>query len=277
MAMQFCFGARISIFSSNQDIETLDAVLITHQHWDHAGALYAVHNHFSILEVYISGRRHWLGYFESYLTALQDQRIPVYKPQRGETTTVGHLEFQVLNPPENVDDYSLNNTSLVLRLQYGEVGFLFTGDMEAPMEKELLSEDVFLEADNLKVAHHGLSTSSTAAFLEAVDPTIAIIQDTLYSFLRPWEVCIQHELEYRVIQVFRNAHDGHLVLYTDGVSYTLKKEESRSSTPVSVVDDCFRMLHGEIQCQAILRKPGANKAPPLSKTCLWKTAGREEN
>ncbi|MGB4529298.1 MAG: MBL fold metallo-hydrolase, partial [Bacillota bacterium] len=89
---------------------------------------------------------------------------------------LGNLELYVLHPSDPVDRYAnTNNSSIVIRLEYGDVSFLFTGDMETKGESEMLSEladsaSELLDIDILKVAHHGSKTSSSEAFLSLVTP-----------------------------------------------------------------------------------------------------------
>lgn len=87
------------------------------------------------------------------------------------------VKFQVLFPSDKlISENVLNNNSLVMKLYLKNLTMLFTGDIEEVAERELLKlySNNELEADILKVAHHGSKTSSTIEFLKAVSPQIAI-------------------------------------------------------------------------------------------------------
>lgn len=112
--------------------------------------------------------------YERYLDAIEENNIGLYAAKAGETFSLGNAKITVLGPvSEEPED--LNNTSLVLRVDYGAASCLFTGDMEEPEEKELLQNGADLDVDFLKVGHHGAATSSSEAFLAAVTPQYAAI------------------------------------------------------------------------------------------------------
>ena len=104
--------------------------------------------------------------------------------RRGTTFTLGDVTLRVLSPParplEKVRS-PINANSIVLRLSTEGVRMLFTGDIEAETEEFLLAAGGELTADVLKVPHHGVSTSSTPAFLDAVKPRYAVITCAYYA------------------------------------------------------------------------------------------------
>ena len=101
---------------------------------------------------------------------------------RGQTGTRLDLgdgvTLEILHPgPELVlgSDRDSNNNSVVVRLTYGEVAFMLTGDVEARVERALVRSGVYLHSTVLKAGHHGSKSSSIQAFLDAVDPQVAVI------------------------------------------------------------------------------------------------------
>jgi hypothetical protein len=93
--------------------------------------------------------------------------------KRGDTLPLGGLTFDVLNP-EGPEGEDLNDQSLVLRLVYGKVAFLFTGDAGSAAETSMLAGGEPLRAQVLKVGHHGSESGSSPAFLAAVRPGVAV-------------------------------------------------------------------------------------------------------
>jgi competence protein ComEC len=114
------------------------------------------------------------GTYEQFLDTIAARQIPYLEAQQNDTITAGNLSFDVVYGQSSSAE--LNNTSLILHLQYGEVSFLFTGDAEASAEAEMLrtAEAQRLAAIVLKVVHHGSYTSSSPEFLAAVQPQLAI-------------------------------------------------------------------------------------------------------
>ncbi len=161
-----------------QQITKLKYAAATHMHADHIGGMAQVLNGIetrTVLEpVYADSLVPTTKVYERYLDAIEENNIGLYAAKAGETFTLGNAKITVLGPvSEEPED--LNNTSLVLRVDYGEASCLFTGDMETPEESEILQSGANLDVDLLKVGHHGAATSSSEAFLAAVTPQYAAI------------------------------------------------------------------------------------------------------
>jgi competence protein ComEC len=118
--------------------------------------------------------------------------------------TVGGVSITSLNP-ETASASKLNNRSIVLRLVFGKSSFLFTGDIEAGAEHALIAGSNELHSTVLKVPHHGSKTSSTAQFIAAVHPEVAVISD---GYLNRFHFPSEQVLD-------RYAESGATVLRTD--------------------------------------------------------------
>ncbi|TSC56659.1 MAG: beta-lactamase domain protein [Parcubacteria group bacterium Gr01-1014_18] len=152
----------------------LDWVVITHPHLDHFGGLFWVADRYEIGELWVftvSGSPQ----YERFLSLAREKKIPVRMPAAPEQIDLGGgVRVEVLYPFQAGNPFT-NNDSVVLKASYGEIEFLLTGDIEAPRELELVNKKVDLEAEFLKLAHHGSKTSSVIPFLEAVDPLYTFI------------------------------------------------------------------------------------------------------
>lgn len=217
----------------DQDVDTIDAVLSTHPHADHIGGLPAILNAFEVKQIYDSGKVHTTATYENYLSSILELGIPYKNPRRGDVLEVGDLSLQVLHPTDDVEEYSINNASIVVRLVYGEVSFLFTGDAEKEAEKELIESGMELHATILKVGHHGSNTSSTPEFLDTVQPEAAIIMCGIDNqFGHPHNRTIR-ELLIRNISIYCTAWHDTIVVFTDGVDFWIQTgpESSLQATP----------------------------------------------
>ena len=158
-------------------IPRLDAVVVTHPHLDHIGALPEV---LSQIPVGMLIHPPTADSSEAWLRALDGayrRRIPVLVPEPGDRIAVGSTRLTVLGPieaPESTPDET-NEQSLVLRWEAGGARVLLTGDVEEDAERALLGWGPELRADVLKVAHHGSAGSTGDAWLRAVAPRCALI------------------------------------------------------------------------------------------------------
>ncbi|MBQ9111920.1 MAG: MBL fold metallo-hydrolase [Oscillospiraceae bacterium] len=161
-----------------QNIKELKYAAATHMHADHIGGygkVFAGIKVKTVLEpVYADSLVPTTKTYERYLDGIDVTGAKLRAAKAGSTYQLGSATITVLGPvSKNADD--LNNTSLVLRVDYEDVSCLFTGDMEEPEEEEILASSADLDVDYLKVGHHGASTSSSEAFLAAVTPQYAAI------------------------------------------------------------------------------------------------------
>src|SRR5690606_22752049 len=159
-------------YLSGLGIERIHLFVATHPDADHIGQCDRVMQAFVVLEVWMPGTERDTQTFERCLRAILQEGALYYEPRAGQIAQIGSLRLEVLHPG-SLSGIS-NNDSIVVRINYGSVHFLFTGDIEAQAETQILLSGRPVFAQVLKVAHHGSSTSSTLAFLQAVAPQIAV-------------------------------------------------------------------------------------------------------
>ena len=167
----------------------IDLVLITHPQSDHAGALWAILDHYSVGQVLLSAYADTTYLGRRLIALLEEREIPTLEARPGQQIVFKgprDLTLDVLWPPTAglPDEYRANpnSTSIVIRARYGEAAFLFTGDINVEQELDLVrhhcpgsSQPCELRADVLKVAHQGSRLSSAMLFLESVRPTLAVL------------------------------------------------------------------------------------------------------
>jgi competence protein ComEC len=116
----------------------------------------------------------------------------------------------------------VNNNSIVLLVSYGTIDFLFTGDVQAEAEAAILAAEPDLDAEILKVAHHGSNTSSTTPFLTAIGPDVAVISvGAINPYGLPSAEALQR-LRDTGATLYRTDLQGTILIETDGTSYTVQ-------------------------------------------------------
>ena len=170
-------GQLVVSYLEQQGVQELSAVICTHAHEDHVGGLPSVLSVYPTAAVYAPTRTYSSNIFDDFLYYTDQQRLEVTIPAPGDTLTVGDAVLTVLGPVQSYAE--TNDTSIVVRLDYGDTSFLFTGDMEVAAENDMLdywsgNSDIF-HVDVLKVGHHGSDTSTGYRFLYEVDPTYGVI------------------------------------------------------------------------------------------------------
>ncbi|HJS20389.1 MAG TPA: MBL fold metallo-hydrolase [Anaerolineales bacterium] len=166
-------GTGVVQYLRDLGIQRIDLMFATHPHSDHIGGLVDVLNNFPVSKVVTSGQEHTTSVYEDFLDGIDKSGAEYVEVGRGDSVSFSNFTFEVLSPRNNSPE-NLNNGSLVLRLLYGKTAFLFTGDAEEDIEEELRRTNQPLDADILKVGHHGSETSSSRSFLNAVSPETAI-------------------------------------------------------------------------------------------------------
>lgn len=200
-------------------VEELDLMVNTHPHGDHLGGLPAVLAKIPVETVWSSTDTYDSYLFADFMELVDRQDADFLIPAPGTVFQQDALSIQVLGPiGENYTD--LNDTSLVLMVRFGDRKFLFTGDMEAFAEYQLVNADVNLKADVLKVGHHGSYSSTSQAFLDEVDPDYAVISCGYGNEYGHPHDGPMNRLENAEVTLFRTDLMGNVVIMTDGEELT---------------------------------------------------------
>ncbi|MDP2624554.1 MAG: ComEC/Rec2 family competence protein [Candidatus Peregrinibacteria bacterium] len=161
----------------------IDLLVLTHPHADHLVGLIPVLERYDVGTVLFSGLNYNSAIYDQFLIEIRTREIPIYVAQANQDWKLGDVALDILYPFDSMVGRSLsnvNNGSVVIKVIYDDYQILLTGDAELEVEEELVTahdnEELDLQADILKVGHHGSRTSSSSEFLERVKPEIAIIQ-----------------------------------------------------------------------------------------------------
>ena len=217
-------------YLNNLGIKKIDYVVGTHPHTDHIGGLEEVINTFDVGPIYMPKVSSNSKTFEDLLTTISNKGLKVKTAKSGVVVlSEDNLKLEFIAP--NSDNYSnLNNYSAVLKLTYLDNTFLFMGDAETLSEDEIASD---VDADVIKVGHHGSDSSSSVEFVKKVSPAYAIIMvGEGNSYNHPYQSIIDR-YESVGAKVLRTDLDGNIVCDSDGVDVTCKgdKDSSSDSSP----------------------------------------------
>lgn len=212
---------------SEYGIESLDYVVATHAHSDHMGAMAEIITEMPVANIIISEPCEDSSLtvtYEKFIDAMEasDAEIILAKPDL--TFSLGNANCTVL-APFNVDSSNENNNSVVMLITAGETSFLLTGDAEKSVEKEIMEHYPQLDADILKVGHHGSSTSSYSEFIEQISPELGIIQCGLNNkYGHPTEKTVK-TLEENNVKYYRTDICGTISVHCTANGYTVEMKE----------------------------------------------------
>ena len=151
----------------------LDYMVASHAHEDHIGGLSGALNYAAVDTAFCPVTEYSSKVFQNMVKYLGEQGKSLTVPAPGDKFSLGSAQVEILGPVKEYDD--TNDTSIVLRIDYGETSFLFTGDMESGAERDLLDSGTDVRATVLKAGHHGSDTSTSYQFLRAVMPQYTVI------------------------------------------------------------------------------------------------------
>lgn len=239
-------ASTIISYIKNLQYSRIDYVVATHPHDDHIGGMADVLNSFEIGKMYMPKQAHTISAFENMLDVIENKNIELYTAKAGANiTTSGIISIDILAP--FADSYSnLNNCSAVVRITYGETVMLFTGDAEQVIETQLL--DSGIDADVLKVGHHGAGSSSATSFIKAVSPEITVIscgEGNSYGHPHADTLAILNQVG---ADIYRTDEQGTIVVTADqNKKITVDKKASsvKENAPPIVVQQPTQEIHDE--------------------------------
>ena len=194
-----------------------DAVVLTHPHPDHARGLLAVLTSLPVARVVLPRAAPRNLFLDEFEDAAARRYLTLERFGAGQRFTAAGLFFDVLHPGDAPYPRAReNNGSLVLRVALAGRTAILSGDIEALAESDLVSSDVNLAADVLKVPHHGSRTSTSAAFLARVSPRLGLIGVGRRNRFGHPSADVVERLAFASVRTFRTDRDGDITLLFAG-------------------------------------------------------------
>ncbi|WP_415296816.1 ComEC/Rec2 family competence protein [Clostridium perfringens] len=202
-----------------KNIDDFELVIATHPHEDHIGGMVDVFKEYEVKSFYSPKITHTTKTYENLVKAVKDEGLKTKELKGGMVIDLGEgTKFEVFTPQKSEYE-ELNDYSPIMKLSFGDTSYLFTGDAEKLAEEEALAKyKTSLDSDVIKFGHHGSSSSSSNAFIEAVSPKYGIIscaKDNKYG--HPHRETLDIIKKYN-IKTFRTDTDGEIILTSDGKS-----------------------------------------------------------
>ncbi|MFC1949519.1 DNA internalization-related competence protein ComEC/Rec2 [Chloroflexota bacterium] len=201
---------------------TIDLVILTHPHADHATGLLEVLNRYEVKQVLFPALEYESGIYDEWLSLVEEKGIEYTQAQAGQRISLGPaVTIEVLSPRTPLltgTESDIDNNSLVLRLGMGEISFLLTADIMRESEFELIYHRAVSKSTVLKVAHHGSATSTGEEFLVVGNPQLAVISvgaDNTFGHPAS-EVIDRLEAKLGEENIYRTDENGTIEFTTDG-------------------------------------------------------------
>lgn len=224
------------------NVTRIDYLVATHAHADHIGGHADVISHYETSKngvgtAFDSNVPHDTQTYNRYLTAIEEYGVNLEIVSEDTEFTAGNTTINVLNPPTDSTTNDLHYNSVSVIIEYGDLGFLFTGDAEQDAEQRIADQhhDVLSNSDVYQAGHHGSYTSSNPAFLDAITVDVAVVSSAFDSqYGHPHNVTLERFNEYNITTYWTGIH-GNVTADTDGDALTIDPESDVSTDPATII------------------------------------------
>ena len=201
-------------------VDKIDLVVLSHPHADHLNGLIEVIKRYKVKTVLMTGARYNYGAYDEFYKLLKMRGVEVIFTDGESDLKMGKIGFDIIYPQKSIEGSgfnNINNSSIVLRLIYGNKRLMFSGDLEMEKEQEIVEQtQLNLGADLVKAGHHGSRTSNTLDWLTRIHPQWAIISCGVDNgFKHPAPSTVERFLSLGA-GVWRTDIDGTVQIVSDG-------------------------------------------------------------
>lgn len=213
-------GDKIIAYLKKQKVDDIEIMIATHPDADHIGALDEVLKAYKVEAVYAPKVSHTTDAYKNFLKAVKAEKLTIKTAKAGVKLPLKTGTAKFVGPVRDYGKTDLNNWSAVLHITYNKNKFLFTGDAEKTAESDMVKAKQTLQADVVKVGHHGAKTSSNANFLEVVKPKYGVISVGKNSYGHPTTEVLNRFKPYKTT-MYRTDQKGNIIFTSTGTKITV--------------------------------------------------------
>jgi beta-lactamase superfamily II metal-dependent hydrolase len=226
-------------------VQRIDLMIATHPHSDHIGGLVQVLQAFPVAKVVTNGQLDTTTVYEHFLDAIMASKAAYIDLKRGDVLSLDGIDFHCLSPVATTNP-DLNENSIVLQFIYGQTKFLMMGDAGGDTESALLAANLLAKVNILKVGHHGSSTGSTPAFLNAIKPDVAIYSAGINNIYGLPDQQTISALRTAGATVYGTDQNGTIIITVNQSGYTTTTSKSNASvttvlSPTEMITQTFTL------------------------------------
>lgn len=213
-------GDKIIAYLKKQKVDDIEIMIATHPDADHIGALDEVLKAYKVESVYAPKVSHTTDAYKNFLKAVKAEKLTIKTAKAGVKLPLKTGTAKFVGPVRDYGKTDLNNWSAVLHITYNKNKFLFTGDAEKTAETDMVKAKQTLQADVLKIGHHGAKTSSNKNFLDVVKPKYGVISVGKNSYGHPSTEVINRFKPYKT-SIYRTDQKGNIIFTSTGTKITV--------------------------------------------------------
>lgn len=208
----------------------IEIIILTHPDKDHITGLFEVLDIYKIDRVFLPDIEHFKSkeksiLYENFKREIKEQGGEIIFGKRGQKISFSKdNNFLILWPPENLKIEDINDYSIVSLFSFGDIDFLFTGDISRRVEHQISMGGFDLESEVLKIAHHGSKYSTSEEFLNEVNPEIAVISVGKNPYGHPAKEVLDNLQKYD-IRIYRTDEKGDIKIISNGKNYQIITEK----------------------------------------------------
>lgn len=207
-------GKEVVEYLQNIGITKIDYLFGTHPHDDHMGGMYDVITNFEIGKIILPevDKEITTNWYMKLIKEIKDGKYEVEYAKVDTKYNLGEASMKVIGPISKPTNDNTNNYSTVLKVSFGQMDIIMTGDAEKEVELEIVESGENIDAEILKVGHHGSDTSTSKEFLDAIEPDYALISAGVGNRHEHPIKSVMERFELLDIKVYRTDESGTVIL-----------------------------------------------------------------